>query len=81
MAETDTVGFMPGRMLSDGIELFPEDKQLNSCLTVSNMNMGKFRTALPHLLKFQHRKEAIHEPISKLAAHLRRQTKKVPKVF
>jgi hypothetical protein len=59
MAETDTVGFMPVRMLSDGIELFPEDEQLYICLAVSYMNMGKFRTALPRLLKFQHRKEAI----------------------
>ena len=60
MAETDTVGFMPGGGLSGGIELFPEDEQLHICLAVSYMNMGKFRTTLPHLLKFQDQKEAIH---------------------
>ena len=39
--------------------LFPEDESLHICLAVSYMNIGKFKTALSHLLKFQHRKEAI----------------------
>jgi radical SAM superfamily enzyme YgiQ (UPF0313 family) len=48
------------RILSEGIELFPEDEQLHICLAVCYMNMGKFKVALSHLLRFQHRKEAIH---------------------
>ncbi|MDH3828694.1 MAG: B12-binding domain-containing radical SAM protein, partial [Desulfobacterales bacterium] len=47
------------RILLEGVALFPEDESLHICLAVSYMNTGKFKTALSHLLKFQHRKEAI----------------------
>lgn len=47
------------RILLEGMALFPEDESLHICLAVSYMNIGKFKTALSHLLKFQHRKEAI----------------------
>ena len=47
------------RILLEGMALFPQDESLPICLAVSYMNMGKFKTALSHLLKFQHRKEAI----------------------
>jgi len=47
------------RILLEGMALFPQDISLPICLAVSYMNMGKFKTALSHLLKFQHRKEAI----------------------
>ena len=48
------------RILSEGIALFPDDEHLHICLAVCYMNMGKFKVALSHLLRFQHRKEAIH---------------------
>jgi radical SAM superfamily enzyme YgiQ (UPF0313 family) len=48
------------RILLEGIELFPEDVQLHICLAIDYMNMAKFKTALSYLLKFKHRKEAIH---------------------
>ncbi|MGD8471492.1 MAG: tetratricopeptide repeat protein, partial [Desulfobacteraceae bacterium] len=48
------------RILSEGIELFPEDEHLHICLAVCYMNMGKFEVALSHLLKFEHRREALH---------------------
>ena len=48
------------RILSEGLEIFPEDEHLHICLAVCYMNMGKFKVALSHLLRFQHRKEAIH---------------------
>ena len=48
------------RILLEGIELFPEDEQLQICLAVGYMNLRKFKTALSLLLKFEHRKEALH---------------------
>ena len=48
------------RILSEGIETFPQDEDLHICLAVSYMNMGKIEVALSHLLKFEHRKEALH---------------------
>jgi tetratricopeptide (TPR) repeat protein len=48
------------RILSEGLEIFPEDEHLHICLAVSYMNMGKFEVALSHLLKFEYRKEALH---------------------
>jgi anaerobic magnesium-protoporphyrin IX monomethyl ester cyclase len=47
------------RILSKGIQYFPDNEQLNMCLGVSYMNMGDFKTALPFLLKFQHSKQAL----------------------
>ena len=48
------------RILSEGIETFPQDEDLHICLAVSYMNLGKFEVALSYLLKFEHRKEALH---------------------
>jgi anaerobic magnesium-protoporphyrin IX monomethyl ester cyclase len=48
------------RILSEGIEMFPDDEHLHICLAISYMNMGKFKLALSHLLKFEHRKESLH---------------------
>jgi tetratricopeptide (TPR) repeat protein len=47
------------RILSKGVECFPENEQLNLCLGVSHMNLGAYKTALPLLLKFQHSKQAV----------------------
>ena len=47
------------RILSKGVECFPENEQLNLCLGVSHMNLGAYKTALPFLLKFQHSKQAV----------------------
>ncbi len=41
------------RVLSEGISNFPEDEGLNICIAVSHMNLGRFRKALSHLLKFR----------------------------
>ena len=47
------------RILSKGVECFPENEQLNLCLGVSHMNLGAYKTALPFLLKFQQSKQAV----------------------
>jgi anaerobic magnesium-protoporphyrin IX monomethyl ester cyclase len=47
------------KILSEGIQYFPDNEQLNMCLGVSHMNMGDFKTALPFFLKFQHSKQAL----------------------
>lgn len=47
------------KILSEGIQYFPDNEQLNMCLGVSHMNMGEFKTALPFFLKFQHSKQAL----------------------
>ena len=47
------------KILSEGIQYFPGNEQLNMCLGVSHMNMGDFKTALPFFLKFQHSKQAL----------------------
>ena len=47
------------KILSEGIQYFPGNEQLNICLGVSHMNMGDFKTALPFFLKFQHSKQAL----------------------
>jgi len=46
-------------ILSEGIQYFPDNEQLNMCLGVSYMNMGDFKTALGFFLKFQHSKQAL----------------------
>ena len=46
-------------ILSEGIQYFPDNEQLNMCLGVSYMNMGDFKTALWFFLKFQHSKQAL----------------------
>jgi radical SAM superfamily enzyme YgiQ (UPF0313 family) len=48
------------RILSEGLEVLHDDEHLHICLGISYMNMGKFKLALTHLLKFEHRKEALH---------------------
>lgn len=47
------------RILSEGVEYFPENERLNLCLGVGHMNLGAYKTALSFLLKFQHSKQAI----------------------
>jgi Tfp pilus assembly protein PilF len=52
------------KILSKGIQYFPDNEQLNMCLGVSHMNVGDFKTALPFFLKFQHSKQALKLIIS-----------------
>lgn len=47
------------KILSKGIQYFPDNEQLNMCLGTSHMNVGDFKTALPFFLKFQHSKQAL----------------------
>ncbi|MBW1747724.1 MAG: hypothetical protein JRJ34_04700 [Deltaproteobacteria bacterium] len=47
------------KILSEGIEHFPRNEQINLCLSVSHMNLGSFETALSYLLKFQHSAQAL----------------------
>ena len=47
------------KILSKGIQFFPDNEQLNICLGVSHMNIGDFKTALSFFLKFQHSKQAL----------------------
>jgi tetratricopeptide (TPR) repeat protein len=42
------------RILSKGVELFPDSEELNLCLGISYMNLQDFEAALSHLLKFKH---------------------------
>ena len=46
------------KILSKGVELFPESEELNLCLGISYMNMRDFRSALSYLLKLQDSKKA-----------------------
>ncbi|MBW2406885.1 MAG: radical SAM protein [Deltaproteobacteria bacterium] len=46
------------KILSKGIQYFPDNEQLNMCLGVSYMNTGDYKTALSFFLKFQHSKQA-----------------------
>jgi tetratricopeptide (TPR) repeat protein len=48
------------KILSKGVELFPDSEDLNLCLGISYMNLGDHNTALSHLQKIQHTKEAIY---------------------
>jgi radical SAM superfamily enzyme YgiQ (UPF0313 family) len=47
------------KILSKGIQYFPDNEPLNMCLGVSHMNVGDFNTALSFFLKFQHSKQAL----------------------
>jgi tetratricopeptide (TPR) repeat protein len=47
------------KILSEGIEHFPRNEQINLCLSVSHMNLGSFETALSYLLKFQNSPQAL----------------------
>ena len=47
------------RILSEGVEHFPEDVQLNLCLGISHMNLGAFQKALSYFLKFKDSKETL----------------------
>jgi len=47
------------KILSEGIQYFPDNEQLNMCLGVSHMNIGDFKKALSFFLKFQHSKQAL----------------------
>ncbi len=46
------------KILSKGVELFPETEELNLCLGINHMNLGDYDKALSYLLKLQHSKEA-----------------------
>ena len=46
------------KILSKGVELFPESEQLNLCLGINHMNLGDYNKALSYLLKVQHSREA-----------------------
>ena len=46
------------KILSKGVELFPESEELNLCLGINHMNLGDYDRALSYLLKLQHSKEA-----------------------
>ncbi|HSQ83474.1 MAG TPA: radical SAM protein [Desulfobacterales bacterium] len=52
------------KILSEGIQYFPDNEQLNICLGISHMNVGNFETALSFFLKFQHSKQALKLIIS-----------------
>jgi len=45
------------KILSQGIEFFPDSQELNLCLGISHMNLGEFNTALLYFLKFPDSKE------------------------
>jgi len=47
------------KILSKGVEYFPDNYQLNLCLGISHMNLGAFETALSFFLKYQHSKQAL----------------------
>jgi len=55
-------------ILSEGIQYFPDNEQLNLCLGVSYMNMGDFKTALWFFLKFQHSKQALELIVNRYRA-------------
>ncbi|MCK5323737.1 MAG: radical SAM protein, partial [Desulfobulbaceae bacterium] len=46
--------------LSEGIKHFPNDEQINICLGISYMNLGRFDKALSRLLKFQGSIQAVN---------------------
>ncbi len=45
-------------ILSEGVGHFPDNFQINLCLSISHMNLGNFKEALQGLLKFEEVKEA-----------------------
>ncbi len=46
------------RILSKGVEFFPESEELSLCLGITYMNLRDYDTALSYLMKLQHSKEA-----------------------
>ena len=46
------------RILSKGVELFPESEELSLCLGITYMNLRDYDTALSYLMKLQHSIEA-----------------------
>jgi len=52
------------KILSEGIQYFPDNEQINMCLGISYMNIGDFETALSFFLKFQHSEQALESIIS-----------------
>lgn len=48
------------KILSEGVEHFPDSEQLNICLGTNYMNLQEYNKALSHLLKFENSKEAIY---------------------
>ncbi len=46
------------RILSEGVDHFPENEQLHICLALSHMNLGEFKEALSYLQKFRHSQQA-----------------------
>jgi anaerobic magnesium-protoporphyrin IX monomethyl ester cyclase len=46
------------RILSEGVEKFPESRSLNVCLGISYMNLRDYQKALPYFLKFRGSREA-----------------------
>ncbi len=46
-------------ILSQGLEYFPDDEQLNICMAVSRMHTGAYQEALSYLLKFQHLQQTL----------------------
>lgn len=46
--------------LSEGIKHFPNDEQINICMGISYMNLGRFDKALSRLLKFQGSIQAVN---------------------
>jgi anaerobic magnesium-protoporphyrin IX monomethyl ester cyclase len=45
-------------ILSKGVEVFPERKDLNLCLAITHMNLGAFEEALSYLMKLKDSEEA-----------------------
>jgi radical SAM superfamily enzyme YgiQ (UPF0313 family) len=46
--------------LMEGIQHFPHSEELNLCLGVTFMNLGRFKDALQHFVKFQESPQAKH---------------------
>ena len=46
------------KILTKGVELFPESEELNLCLGITYMNLRDYNTALSYLLRLRHSKEA-----------------------
>ncbi|RLB75183.1 MAG: B12-binding domain-containing radical SAM protein [Deltaproteobacteria bacterium] len=47
------------KILSKGVDYFPDNDQINLCLGISHMNLGAFETALSFFLKCQDSKQAL----------------------
>jgi len=47
------------KILSKGVDYFPDNDQINLCLGISHMNLGAFETALSFFLKCQDSKQVL----------------------